>query len=165
MSSWRARFGRRDAPPPSVTAVVRQVRFSLKAAHAAEALLFFVAGALAVRSATLVSRVWEADLREAWMLAGCTGLLCAAAWWLEHPVRLHATARTLDERVDNGLLFVHAPASRFWRMARASTSKISSSSTCGGASPAMRMKMGRRSSSAASSAARCWPAVLPGMAD
>lgn len=99
MSPWRARFGRRDAPPPSVSAVVRQVRFSLKAAHAAEALLFFVAGSLAVRSATLVSRVSEADLREAWMLAGCTGLLCAAAWWLEHPVRLHATARALDERL------------------------------------------------------------------
>lgn len=99
MSPWRTRLARGEVAPHSVAGVVRGVRASLRATHAVEALLFFVAGAFLVRGATLLSSAAEPDPHEAWGLALLGGVLCAACWWLEHPVRVLDTARALDRRL------------------------------------------------------------------
>lgn len=95
MSDWRELRGE-DVRPGSVRAVVRSVRASLRATHAVESGLLFVAGTLLARGAALLSGV---DGPGAWAVPLLCGALAAAAWWLEHPVGLAETAQALDVRL------------------------------------------------------------------
>lgn len=78
--------------PRSVSSAVRAAQAGLRAARALECALFFGAGVLLTLGAERLSGL-QAD---AWNVALLCGALAAAAWWLEHPSRLVATARTLD---------------------------------------------------------------------
>jgi hypothetical protein len=71
------------------------VRASLRATLAVECALLFIAALLLARSAALLSQAGEG----AWPAALLCGALCAAAWWLEHPLERAATARALDQRL------------------------------------------------------------------
>ncbi len=95
MNDWRARGERAAARPRSVGAVVNAVRASLRVTRAVECALFFLGGAWLARSATLLSD----STQGVGLLMALCGALCAAAWWLEHPVERHATARALDRRL------------------------------------------------------------------
>ncbi len=95
MSLRSVRLERSAARPRSVAAVVDAVRAGLRATLAVECALLFVAGGLLARAAALLSESGAG----AGPLAGLCGALCAAAWWLEHPLARAQTARALDRRL------------------------------------------------------------------
>lgn len=84
--------------PASIGALVSAVRAGVRAARALECALFFVAGCLLARSAALFSPALSGAGGTALPVLLC-GLLCAAAWWLEHPLARAQTARALDRRL------------------------------------------------------------------
>jgi len=97
VSDWRTR--RSGAAPESVAGVVLAVRTALRLTRLAESVLLFVAALLLTRAAALVSGLAGPELAGSWGVAFLCGVLCGAAWWLEHPQGVRATARALDQRL------------------------------------------------------------------